>query len=266
MIIIRKIFLKILGRSKKYHSLNRVLLSVNDLKNNMLKKKIEKSFENRIFLYGEGGTRLSNDPDIDVYYRWPRQGSVVWAEIPAFCIQALLMFSNRKVLDLGCANGWYYREFYSNIDNLTYIGCDLSDDVINEAKKKLKKIEKNKRKNLNATFVVADMTKNMPCEQDDLTNVFWFASMCMFTKEQRKDLLLLIKNKMKKHKGILSGSAMQKEENKYQWQYYISLYDSKEQLYEELKVHFKNVYITHNSTKNSLFFMASDGKLPFYSN
>lgn len=247
----------------KFKRLDALFLKINDRHNWRLKRKMQNSFEIRAALYSEGGVRLSNDPDIHLYYRWPLTGNTIWAEVPCFNIHALLQFPERIVLELGCANGWYYREFYSGIDKLKYIGCDLAEDTINEAEKKLIKKEKSIKKKFDANFLVADICKNMPMKGEQLTNIFWFASMCMFTREQREGIFFQITERLKEKKGILSGSAVLKDINSKQWNYYIGLFENEDDLRDELGCYFNNVFITKTSEKNLIFYMASDGKLPF---
>ncbi len=260
----RIIWLFILHKVSHVKFIDNALLKLNDFYNGILKKMIANSYETRALLYGEGGERLSNDPDIHVNWRWPISGSTIWAEVPSFNIQALLKFENRKVLELGCANGWYYREFYSNISNVDYTGCDLSEDTISEAIRKVNLKSKKSKKILNHKFLVADMLEEMPCKNEDMTNIFWFASMCMFTEENRKSIFENISIRLKNERGILSGSGVIKDESDQQWSYYIGLLYSKEALRTELLRFFKNVYITDTSSKNLVFYMASDGELPFY--
>ncbi len=238
--------------------LDTFLLKLNDINNNLLKFSLKQSFETRIPLYGEGSIRLYNDPDINVFYRWSQNGHITWAEQSTFNIQALLMFEHRSVLELCCGNGWYYRNFYSKLNNISYIGCDLSEEAISEANKKTIKC------NSDVSFFVADICTDMALMNDSLTNVFWFSSMCMFTKEQRRKILLDISKKLKEKNGILSGSCEIKSFNEEQWIYYIGLFEDENELRSELGQFFYNIFITKISDKKTLYFMASDGNLPFY--
>lgn len=204
-----------------------------------------------------GGARLSNDPDIHIYYRWPVEGHVGWAQQPIFNMWALSMFDKRYVLELGCANGWYYREFYSHLADLRYVGVDISEDTISEAKRKCK--IKNK-----AEFLVADILCDLPLEHEEVTNVFWYATMCMFSKKQRKNILSQIAKRLENKNGILSGSCEIKSDTEIQWKSYIGLFESEEELRNELGKYFKNILIVRPTSKKSLYFMASNGRLPFY--
>lgn len=261
---LKKIYITLFYVLSKNKRVDNILLKINDKNNRLLKVLSTHSYELRAALYGEGDIRLSNDPDINVNYRWPVDGNIIWAEVPCFSIQAMLPFKEKNILELGCANGWYYREFYSNLNNVNYIGCDLSEETIKEANVKLAIKEKKNKKSYNAHFMVADMCLDMPKSNKGFTNVLWFASMCMFTKEQRSRIFLQIVDRLDGEKGILSGSGVVRDKNRKQWGYYIGLLDSEEALREELAEYFENIYISKNSTNDVLFFMASNGTLPCY--
>lgn len=64
--------------------------------------------------------------------------------------------------------------------------------------------------------------------------------------------------------GILSGSCEIKSDTEIQWKYYIGLFESEEELRNELGKYFKNILIVRPTSKMSLYFMASNGRLPFY--
>lgn len=142
----------------------------------------------------------------------------------------------------------------------------MAQDIIKEANDKLKRKMKKLKRTYKADFVVSDMCKEdtMPKSADGFTNVFWFASICMFTKEQRKNIFTQIIAYLDKNNGILSGSAVIKNNAIIQWTHYIGLFDDENELREELSQYFKNIYITRNSDENSRFFMASNGELPCY--
>ena len=253
--IVKKKLLKLLS---KIPWLNKSFLFFNNANNVLLRKLLKFSYKMRIPLYGEGVNRLFNDQDITVFYRWPEEGNIAWAEQPSFNIHALLMFEEREVLELCCANGWYYRNFYANISNMSYTGCDFSEEAIDEAKKQAKKMDSNK-----CTFLVADILSQMPLADRKLTNVFWFASICMFTKEQRKKIFQEIALRLKDKGGILSGSCEIKSNNGIQWEYYVGLFEDEVELRNELILYFKNVLVTRINSR-TYYFMASDSKLPFY--
>ena len=158
---------------------------------------------------------------------------------------------------MGCADGWHYRHFYANMNDVEYVGCDIDEEAIIRAKKN--------SNHTNGRFLVENFEENMPCEDVDFTNVLWFNSMCMFEKNRRKVILKNIAKRLKAVGGVLSGSAMLRNENIYQWEHYVDLIDDVESLYSELHSFFENVYICNFSDKNNLFFMASDGRLPLNS-
>lgn len=262
---IRKLYVRGFAMLARFEHIDNFFLKINDKKNDILKALLRRSIEVRTALYSDGGIRLSTDHDIDVYFRWPAIGSIAWAEVASFNIQAMLQFSGGvRILDLGCANGWYYREFYSHLNNIEYVGCDLDGDIIDEANTALKKKIKQTKKSYNAKFLVANICdeSTMPKNSNGFTNIFWYDVMCMFTKEQRKKIFLQIVEYLDKNNGILSGSAVIKNDAIAQWSHYVGLFNHEDDLRGELSQYFKNVYITRYSDENSRFFMASNGKLP----
>lgn len=244
--------------------LNNYALKLNDCVNNFFKRRIMNSFKLRSHIYGEGSTRLSNVHDISLYYRWPTTGMSFWAEVPCFSFHAMRMFQENNILELGCANGWHLREFYCKWDNLRYLGVDLSETTIAEANRKLKKKEDIIGRKINASFVVGNMLTDLTLYDMNATNVFWYASINMFSSQERKEILSCIAKCLNVKKGILSGSADLKNPKEQPWEYYVGLYSDEAELREELELFFKNVYITPNPKSSLRFFMASNGDLPFY--
>lgn len=243
-----------------------IVLWVNDTINSLLKLMMRESYKWRSYIYMEGGTaRPSNDHDISLYYRWQLDGCDFWNKVAAFSNWAISMFDKNVILELGCANGWYLREFYFKYTDLQYVGYDLSSYTIGEAKRKLKQKERLIGRKINASFKVKNILSDEYIYEIDATCVFWYASMCMFEKGDRSIIIRNIAKSLKKNKGIFCGSADVEIKGRQQWEQYIGLYHSDEELYEELKRFFKNVYISpRKETSDLIMFMASDGELPFY--
>lgn len=244
--------------------LNDFALEVNDFVNGFYKRRLLNSFKVRYHIYGEGVTRLSNDHDISLYYQWPSTGISFWAEVPCFSFHAMRMFKENNVLELGCANGWYLREFYFKYANLKYLGVDLSESTICEANRKLKKKEHSIGRKIDASFVVGNMLTDLSLYDIKATNVFWYASINMFSSQERKKILSCIAKCLNERNGILSGNADLKNPEEQQWELYVGLYTDESELRAELGLFFKNVYIAPNKKSSLLFFMASNGDLPFY--
>lgn len=266
---LERIYYGLLFRLSRNTYWNGFLLKINSIEGRILQKIISHTYHKRMVLFGEGGgDRLYEDPDIDVFYRWKdcKWYKLFWTEQPSFNAMALSMFEQQNVLELCCGYGWYYLNFYAAYENLKYTGCDISNEGIKEGKRRLKILEKKYRKEnklINANFMVADITCEMPLENESVTNVFWYSSMYMFEVEQRREILIQIKKRLGKE-GILSGSVVVKTKDTKEWRYAIALVESEEELRRELHEHFHNIYITRMSNDRRLYYMASDGKLPCY--
>lgn len=85
--LLKKIHAKVLYEIAQCKIIDNFFLLINEKYNNFLKSRLTHSFKVRAALYSEGGVRLSNDPDINLYYRWPTAGSIIWAEVASFNIK-----------------------------------------------------------------------------------------------------------------------------------------------------------------------------------
>lgn len=261
------IYYALLSQMGRIPIVDKILLKINSLEGKFIERLAHHTYHKRMAYLGEGGRLLYEDPDIDIYYRWkdPRWGKLFWAEQYGFNAMALSCFKKKKVLELCCGYGWYYLNFYAAMDSLEYVGCDISQQGIQEANRRLKKLRKQyiryANKTLNASFCVADITKEIPLKNENVTNVFWYSSMYMFPIEVRKGILCEIAKRLA-GVGILSGSIVIREPNQKEWEYAIALVDDEESLRKELLEHFKNVYIVKMSNNRRLYYMASDSLLP----
>ena len=261
MRIIRKIFAKLFLSILSIKILNTFLLRLNDVINNFLRCMLRVSLKIREIIYDGGRLRLSLDHDISLFYKW-QIGKFKWLKIPSFSLFALDMFKDKKVLELCCANGWFYREIYSNYRDLEYCGVDFSEDTIKEAKRKVKNKEKRLGRKLNPDFRVADITKGIP--EGEYTNVFWYSAMSLFDEENRNKILKQIAERLDFHKGILSGNAAIRVNGEESW--FKSAYNNKEELKNELLKYFQDVVLVNAMSEDSIFFMATNGNLKEYIN
>lgn len=258
---IKRYMVSLIRKSK----VNKFCLQINDKINQKLKRKIARSFKIRAFLYGEGQERLSEDHDISLYYRWPKEGASFWAVQPCFNFAAMKMFEENTVIELGCGNGWFLRNFYCNYTKLKYYGYDLSEDIILEAQRKLIFEENERKRHIEAFFTVADIAEDTTIYDKDTTNIFWYATINMFDKTTREKIMHYCAQSLSARGGILSGSADIKMEGIQQWDRYIGLYKDEAELREELEKYFMYVYISPNSKNGSMrLFMASNNELPYY--
>lgn len=210
------------------------------------------------FSGGEGGRPvdvLSFNHDNDLFYRFPKYGMFGWGLIASLNLRAIYCFKRPYVLDLGCADGFYYRRFYTHVKNLKYVGCDTDQDS-------LEYINRYKKNNpCNAEFLYSDFAENMPWPVDEnrFTNIFWYASMHVFDDETQKNILQNIKDRLGDD-GILSGSVSIKKND---WKYCINPLDNEKQVMKLLKEYFNHVYVYHDAGMgDDAVFLASQGNMP----
>lgn len=221
------------------------------------------SVHQRIFeIKFSGGERkrevdvLSYNHDNDLFYRFLKYGIFGWGLIASLNLRAIYCFKEPYVLDLGCADGFYYRRFYSHVKNLKYIGCDIDKetlDYINRYKKDYQ---------CDAEFLCLDFTENMPqpVDENKFTNIFWYASMHMFDDTTQKKILQSIKTRLG-NRGILSGSVSIRKND---WKYCINPLDSEEHVIELLEKYFRHVYVYHDAGMgDDAIFLASQSNILF---
>lgn len=207
---------------------------------------------------GEGKTAdvLSFNHDNDLFYRFPKYGMFGWGLIAAINLRAIYCFEKPYVLDLGCADGFYYRRFYSHIKNLKYIGCDIDKDSLEY----ISRYQKNNQ--CEAEFLYMDFVDNMPqpLSEDKFTNIFWYASMHMFDDATQNNILQNIKMRLG-NEGILSGSVNIRKND---WKYCINPLDGEECVKELLKKYFNYVYVYHDAGMgDDAIFLAGQSHIPF---
>ena len=155
-------------------------------------------------------------------------------------------------MELGCGNGLYSKRFYAFADQV--YACDIEHRAIQSAKRF------STFKNVN--FIEADFLLNMPCENMQLTNVVWDASINFFTEEKQLVILKKIKQRLANTGGILSGSAIIKSVETLFWEKYDHVFYSEAELRHLLESVFKNVKIIRPQYKSDVcYFMASDSQI-----
>ena len=179
---------------------------------------------------------LSYNHDNDLFYRFPKYGVFGWGLIATLNLRAIYFFENPYILDLGCADGFYYRRFYSHIKNIKYVGCDIDKASLNYIKKNIKCT--------NAEFLYWDFTKSIPKtdEGKKFTNILWFSSMHMFDNSTQKNILKNIVDNLESN-GILTGSVCIRSND---WKYCTNPFESEKQVETLLKEFFKYVYVYHD--------------------
>lgn len=238
----------------------KILINFVKWQNGRLKNKIGKSYSCLWRLESFFGRRpYSFNHEIDIYFRLKNDGNFHWGEIASFNVKAIHMYESPYVLELGCGDGFYADYFYKWIPNLKYVGCDLDELGISDARERLKEVS-------NFSFISGDFLKNMPLDNCALTNVIMCETINMFSKEEQEEIIDGVAERLREKKGIFSGTAVLYDKKNPQWEYYIGLYEEPKELRELLETRFSNVllYTRKNMPDNAIFFMASDGSLPFY--
>lgn len=198
---------------------------------------------------------LSYNHDNDIFYRFKENGFFGWGLIATLNERAIDCFDEPYILDLGCADGFYYRRFLSHKKGLKYIGCNLDKKSVCKAQRYMETHEGD------ASFLCLDFVNNMPipAQTDSFTNVFWYASMHMFEDETQKCILKNIKFRLGNN-GILSGSVSIKNTG---WKYCINAMNNEEELFDLLNRYFNHVWVYHDRDMASeVYFMASQKELP----
>lgn len=199
-----------------------------------------------------GDEPLSHNHLIDVYYRFPQEGVFDWGEIAFVNLRCIYMFHNPRVLDLGCADGFYYSMFYKYISDIEYIGYDIDNNAINKAK-----IDNEGDKK--CTFLVRSFLTQFPDDDLGITNVLWNSSIQMFMDDDIDCILKNIKKCLSGNKGILSGTATVIEKGKPAWEYCVNPYKKVGDVKHVLLKFFSYVYVYKDRGMGDMcFFVASD--------
>lgn len=137
-------------------------------------------------------------------------------------------------------------------------GGDFDNIAIHEAIKK--------HSACNITFEVADIRKNIPVTIDGMspTNVIWDTAIEHFTEDEIDSIMKRIKEVLTDKKGIISGHTIVEREEKSLEQHEYE-FKNKEDLKRFFVPYFNNVIVweTVYQDRHNLYFMASDGQLPF---
>ena len=191
------------------------------------------------------------DHQIDLFYQWQKNRISFWLERGVFGSVAL----KRKgdVLELACGDGFNARNFYSGLASKV-LACDFDKSAISLAKRK--------NPAANVTYVLADIRNNMPSGEYD--NVIWDGAIEHFTPEEILVIVPNIKRRLKSD-GILSGYTIVGNQNNKSLAQHEYEFKSMADLKKFFTPHFKNVIVfeTIFPQRHNLYFLASDGILPF---
>lgn len=196
--------------------------------------------------------------DIDLYYLWPTYNIPHWLERGVYNLIAIKQYKNPILIELCCGEGFNTTRFYSKSCK-KILACDFDRVAIKEAKKNYSAP--------NVVFKVADIRKEIPAKVDGFapTNIIWDAAIEHFTVDEIDKIMGRLQKILCPKKGILSGQTIvecKKGKSLAQHEYEFA---DKEDLKRFFTPYFKNVIVweTIYEDRHNLYFMASDGKLPF---
>ena len=173
---------------------------------------------------------------------------------------AIKQFDDPVTIELCCGEGFNSRYFYAHECKYIY-ACDFDSAAIKEAKRKYFAD--------NLEFAISDIREGIPDEINGMspTNIIWDTAIEHFTPQEINEIMEKIKSVLSPQKGILSGHTVCEigekmiEQHEYEFK-------NMQDLRRFFLPYFKNVIVweTIYSDRHNLYFMASDGTLPFSEN
>lgn len=198
------------------------------------------------------------DHDIDLYYQWPVKNIPHWLERGIFNLLAIKQYADPVLIELCCGEGFNTTRFYS-LSCRKIWACDFDAKAIKEAKKKYFAP--------NVTFEIADIRTDIPATVNgaEPTNIIWDTAIEHFTEDEINIIMCRIKKILQARKGILSGHTITRQENGKSLEQHEYEFADMEDLKRFFVPYFKNVIVweTIYEDRHNLYFMASDGELPF---
>lgn len=196
--------------------------------------------------------------DIDQYFQWDVYNQCHWLERGIINLFAIKIFEEPIVCELCCGEGYNSKHFYSSSSKYVY-ACDFDEKAIKEAKRKYQCN--------NVEYVVADIRYDIPnkINNHSITNVIWDTAIEHFTEEEIISIMSKIKEILAAKKGILSGHTIKNKDGIFSLEQHEYEFKSMEDLKRFFAPYFKNVIVmeTIYRDRHNLYFMASDGTLPF---
>ncbi|MCX6712805.1 MAG: class I SAM-dependent methyltransferase [Candidatus Vogelbacteria bacterium] len=191
------------------------------------------------------------DHHIDLNHLWEKSRLPFWLERGIFSNLALKR--GGKMLELSCGDGFNARNF-SSIVCESVTACDFDKKAIATATRK------NSAPNI--TYVLADIRNNMPAGKYD--NVVWDTAIEHFTPNEIEQIMPEIKHRLTPG-GILSGSTIIEQETGEKLDTHEYEFKDLDDLKRFFTPFFKEVTVfeTIYPGRHSLYFWASDGKVPF---
>lgn len=222
-----------------------------------LKKSLEKLYEDELKVLWMDGRLWCQDHDIDIYYRFPKDGFFNWGYCAVFSLMAIKQFVNPCVLDIGCGDGYYFRRFFKYINGIRYTGCDFSHEEIDRA------IRNNFDANKIADFIVADMVNSMPYPKDKryFDVILWNGSFSVFDDECQDRIVKEGKERCGEEGVFVVCDYYSSKKSP--WVYSKNITDEIK-LMDLFKKYFNNVYLHIDEYSEAFYLLASNGRLPMY--
>lgn len=227
------------------------------IEGNKYKTRLSRLYEDkfRVMVLDPRVWRL--DHDMDVYFRYEKQGYFNWAHVGVFAMMVLKKYTNPYVLDIGCGDTYFFRHLFRYIKGINYLGCDIDKSTIEYA------IRANREDASKCDFMVADIAVEMPEPKikERFDAIFWLGSYCVFDDDQQKNILKISSERLGKD-GILFISDYYSEVKNHVWYYSINSARDEGKLRKLLETYFENVFLYVDKDSESFFLLASNGQLP----
>lgn len=198
------------------------------------------------------------DHDIDLYYQWPATNNPHWLERGVYNLLAIKQFAHPALIELCCGEGFNSTRFYATSCDQVW-ACDFDPAAIKQARRKYGFP--------NVTFEVADIRDGIPATigATTPTNVIWDTAIEHFTPAEIDAIMQRIHEVLTPTQGILSGHTITKNGDRKGIEQHEYEFENMDDLKRFFTPYFKNVMVweTVYKDRHNLYFMASDGVLPF---
>lgn len=237
---------------KMYLWVRPFLMCLSKIETCLSKKWVESAYHRMFMLQWQFsfGKELGYfDHAIDLFYQFPVKSEAGWLERGILNRMALMSFENPIAMELCCGDGFNAKHFYAP--------CCKSLLCVDYDKSVLKLAEK-KNYASNIEYLMRNIIKEMPSREDGFHNIICDAALAYFNEEEIVEIIKNVKIRLKAE-GIFSGMVgVEYHEGGY-------VFEGIGDLKRLLKPYFKNVWVyqTVSPIKHSLYFEASDEKLPF---
>lgn len=197
------------------------------------------------------------DHNIDMYYRWRKEGIAHWIERGVYNMLAIQLFEKPVVIELCCGDGFFSYYFYSNLAKQV-IAVDYDKNVMKRNRWKYKKS--------NIVYSEMDISKGFDLTMKlngDVTNIIFDAAMEYFSFESMNQILSEAKELLKRKHGIFSGQLPAAKDSMSTRNTFLH-YENRKEVGLLLSKYFENVVVfeTNYADRKNFYFYASDGIVP----